>query len=309
MHERERILQRYGAVQHAAVARRQLRRAGLTDGQIDHLVAIGRLLVEFDGVYRISGAPVTWNQRMLAACLYTGGDASHRAAAAVWGVDGPLAPFELTIEPRRGFRHPGLVLHRTSSLAPNDLTRRHGIPVTNPLRTLVDLGAVAGHDEVANALDSLTSRRIITIAGARAYRQRLAGRGRRGVGVLGDVLDNRALGDQASDGMLEPAMADLCRRFAIPMPAFQVWVFVAGRWRRMDFADVDAMIDFEVDGYEQHGGNYRNWEDDLDRDAELTALGWQVVRFSWTAVNHRPVKVARLITDVRRQRRRSLGAA
>lgn len=309
MHERERILQRYAASQHAAVARRQLRRDGLTDGQIDHQVAIGRLIGLFDGVYRISGAPITWNQQMLAACLYTHGDASHRAASSVWGVDGPIAPYELTVGPRRGFRHPGLVLHRTNTLTARDLTRRHGIPVTNPLRTLVDLGAVAGHDIVADALDSLTSRRIITIAGARAYRERLAGHGRRGVGVLGDILDNRALGDQPADGMLEPTMAELCRRYAIPMPAFQVWVFVGGKWRRMDFADVTEMIDFEVDGYEHHGGNHRNWENDLDRDAELTAAGWQVVRFSWTAVNHRPARVARQITEIRRQRRRALGAA
>ena len=197
MHERERILQRYAASQHAAVARRQLRRDGWTDSQIDHQVAIGRLIIEFDGVYRVSGAPVTWNQRMLAACLYTGGD----------------------------------------------------------------------------------------------------------------VLDNRALGDQSADGMLEPTMAALCRRFEIPMPTFQVWVSVGGTWRRMDFADVNERIDFEVDGYEHHGGNYVNWEDDLDRDAELTADGWQVVRFSWTAVNHHSARVARQITEIRRQRRRALGAA
>jgi len=309
MHEREPVLQRYATTQHAAVARRQLRRHGWTDGQIDHQVAIGRLIVEFDGVYRISGAPITWNQRMVAACLYTRGDASHRAAMSVWGVDGPIAPFELTVEPRRGFRPPGLVVHRTNSLTRNDVTRRNRIPVTNPLRTLVDLGAVADHGVVANALDSLTSRRIITIAGARSYRERLAGHGRRGVGVLGDVLENRALGGQTADGMLEPKMAELCRRFAIPMPAFQVWVFTGGRWRRMDFADVTDRINYEVDGYEHHGGNYRNWEDDLDRDAELTADGWQVVRFSWTAVNRRPAKVASLMTDVRQQRRRALGAA
>ncbi len=203
---------------------------------------------------------------------------------------------------------PGVVVHRSTTLDPRDIVRRRGIPVTNPLRTLVDLGAVATPEQVALALDSFTSRKLITVAGARAYRDKLAGHGRRGVGVLGQVLDHRALGDHRADGMLEPLVAELCRRYRLPMPAFQVWVLVDGRWRRMDFAYVEAMINLEADGYEHHGGNYERWEDDLERDAALTAAGWKVLRFSKTAITRRPAKLARNIAATLDQRRERYAA-
>ena len=187
--------------------------------------------------------------------------------------------------------------------------RCHGIPVTNPLRMLVDLGAVVGPDQVAIALESLTSRKIVTVAGARAFRERLGGRGRRGAGVLGEVLDRRALGERRADGMLEPVMAELCRSRGLPKSDFQVRVLVAGAWRRMDFAYMAEMLNVEVDGYEEHGAKFDNWLDDKVRDAEITALGWKVIRFSWSDVRYRPGSVARIITTLLAQRRQLLGFA
>ena len=93
------------------------------------------------------------------------------------------------------------------------------------------------------------------------------------------------------------------------MPAFQVWVLVHGQWRRMDFAYELEMINIEVDGYEEHGGKYDGWVDDKHRDAELTALGWIVIRFTWHDVCDRPAYVARIITKVLTDRRRQLAAA
>lgn len=274
------------------------------------MVVIGRLVPVYAGVYRLAGAPVTWDQQMLAAALVTRGATSHRAVALLWGVDlGPVPPIELTVDRSRAPRPPGVVVHRSTSLTARDIVRRRGIPATNPLRMLVDLGAVVGPEKVELALDTLTANRTITVAGARAYRDRFSGQGRRGVGVLGEVLDNRALGEQRADGLLEPVMARLCRRRGLPTPDFQVWVLVHGKWRRMDFAYQAEMINIEVDGYEEHGGKYDNWSDDLERDNELTAQGWLVVRFSWHDVRRRPAYVARIITMVLAERRALLGVA
>src|SRR5438094_10397684 len=52
------------------------------------------------GVYLVGAARPTWEQRMLAACLAAGPDAvaSHRAAAALWRLDGiRLGPLEITV--------------------------------------------------------------------------------------------------------------------------------------------------------------------------------------------------------------------
>lgn len=310
MDTRERTLHRLGGAQHALVTRRQLRVAGWTDSQIDRAVRSGRLIAVHAGVYRIAGAPVTSYQRILAATLAAGAPASHRAATSLWGADlGPTPPREVLVVARRNPRPPGIIVHRTSTLDPRDISRRHGIPVTNPLRTLVDLGAVATPEQVELALDSFTSRKLITVAGARAYREKLARQGQRGVGVLDQVLTGRALGDQGAESLLEPEMARLCKRFGLPMPAFQVWVLVDGVWRRLDFAYLDEMINLEVDGYEHHGGDYERWEDDLDRDAALTAAGWRVLRTSKSTLKRRPAKLAGHLRDTLVLRHRELGAA
>lgn len=192
MDERQRALHRLGATQHALVTRRQLSAHDWSRSQIDRAVHAGRLHLEYAGVYRIPGSPITSYQRILAAALASRAPASHRAATSVWGADlGPTPPLEVLADGSRHPRLPGVVVHRSRRLDPRDVTRRHGIPVTNPLRTLVDLGAVATPEQVELALDSFTSRRLITVAGARAYREKLAGSGQRGVGVLGEVLDGR----------------------------------------------------------------------------------------------------------------------
>lgn len=303
-------LQRLAAAQHALVTRRQLQAAGWTDSQIDRAVRSRHLIPMHAGVYRVAGAPVTSLQILLAGSLAAGAPASHRAATSIWGADlGPTPPREVLVGDGRHPRPPGVIVHRTSTLDPRDVVRRHGIPVTNPLRTLVDLGAVATPEQVELALDSFTSRKLITVAGARAYREKLAGQGHRGVGVLDQVLTGRALGDQAPDSLLEPTMARLCRRFGLPMPAFQVWVLVDGAWRRLDFAYLDEMINIEADGYEHHGGDYKRWESDLDRDAALTAAGWRVLRTSKATLTRRPGTFAGRVRDTLAHRRPDLGAA
>ncbi len=310
MDERLRALHRLGTAQHALVTRNQLRKNDWTDSQIDRVVRSGQLVGVHVGVYRLAGAPLTSHQRILAATLAARSPASHRAATSVWGADlGPTPPLEVLAGNGRHPRLPGVVVHRSATLDPRDIIRRHGIPVTNPLRTLVDLGAVATHEQVELALDSFTSRKLITVAGARAYRDKLAGSGQRGVGVLGEVLDGRVLGDQAPDSVLEPVIARLCRDHGLPMPAFQVWVLVDGVWRRLDFAYLEEMIDLEVDGYEHHGGDYERWESDLDRDAALTADGWRILRVSKAGLTRRSAKTAARIRATLDLRRRELRAA
>lgn len=48
----------------------------------------------------------------------------------------------------------------------------------------------------------------------------------------------------------------------------------------IDFALPGLMLGFEPDGYEHHSSR-RAFEHDRRRDAQLTALGWQIVRLTW----------------------------
>ena len=65
-------LDRLGAAQHGLVTGAQVDGAGWAASGRRRLVAAGRLLVVRPGVYRLAGAPVTWEQGVLAAVLAAG---------------------------------------------------------------------------------------------------------------------------------------------------------------------------------------------------------------------------------------------
>ena len=78
--------------QHGIITRKQAKDLGLTDRQIDRRIANGSWIPVHRGVYRLAAVPATWESRLLAAVLATGGIASHRCAAALWRLDPFVAP-------------------------------------------------------------------------------------------------------------------------------------------------------------------------------------------------------------------------
>jgi len=82
--------------QHYVVTHDQLREFGSARQIVGRLRA-GLLESVHESVYRVSGSPDTWHQRLLAACFATSGVSavSFRAAAQMWALPGgeePLLP-------------------------------------------------------------------------------------------------------------------------------------------------------------------------------------------------------------------------
>lgn len=131
--------------QHSIFTLAQAREAGFSMRMIQGRVELGIWERVHHRLYRVAGSQVTWEQRVVAACLSSGPDAvaSHRSAAALWELSGSLRDVVEVAMPRlRSTDLEGVVTHRTSDLRADDVTVRRGIPVTKPARTLVDLGAV-----------------------------------------------------------------------------------------------------------------------------------------------------------------------
>jgi hypothetical protein len=282
--------------QYGLVTRAQLAAAGLDRGRIDRALRRHQLVIVHRGVFRVAGAPLIPELHLLAACLAGGPTALASHAAAAWQWDcaavGGLVP-EITVEnPRQSIA--GVTAHRRLASAldgPHDHLIRRGIPVTSPLRTVVELGAVAPPAVVSEVLDDLVGRKLVTISGVQSTLARLGGRGRRGAGTLRAVLDGRGLGPTDHDGALEPMFAELCRRNGLPIPTPQFTIRLGGRTRRLDFAYVPARIAIEVDGYERHS-RFDVFNDDRLRGNELELDGWLVLRFTWHQLVHRPDLVA-----------------
>lgn len=180
-------------------------------------LASGDLVAVHPGVARLAAARVTVPQQALALVLATGHGAmaSHTACARRWGA--PLEPWrpEVTI-PGRAYtsRLRGVIVHRSTGADLRPLVRL-GVPVTSPLRALVDLADVALVEE---ALDHFVLAGLVTPAAVAMTVERH--RHRPGVAALRQVVERWSLPGADADSRLEVLMSELCAAHRLPTPVF-----------------------------------------------------------------------------------------
>ena len=287
------------ARQHSLVTRDQVLGAGISEATLQRCLDDGVLEVVHPTVYRPAGAPRSWKQRLLAAVLAAGPGAavSHRSAAALWSLTDPTDRVEISVPRPRHPRLVGATVHRSRDLERAQLSRRDGIPVTNPLRTAVDVGAV-DRRLVGDVVELGLIAGLFSVLALEAEVDRLSQRGRYGIGPLRRYLDDRALGDKRPDGLLEPRMGRLMRNNDLPPAAFQYDVYDDGRFvARVDFAYPALKVAIEVDGWRNRATPER-MESDHVRQVKLAALEWVVIRFTWNQVVRRPRWVAEQVRAV-----------
>ena len=293
-------LQELAARQYSVFTLEQAAGCAVSADALFRAVRRGRVIRLHAGVFAFAGLPETWERSVLAACLAGGRDAvaSHRAAARVWDLVEPTSDtVEITVPRGQMPRLRGVTLHRSADLVADHTTVRKRIPVTNPLRTMADLGAVLSPEALEDALDAgLAYPALFSVAAVEAMRSRLARHGRSGAGVLRKVLEERALGDAVSDSKLERRMGELLRRAGLPKAVFHyvvctpAGVFLA----EVDFAYPEIKLAIEVDGFGVHG-TPRAMAKDFVRQNGLVPYGWRVLRFTWRQVIRQPEVVARAI--------------
>ena len=261
--------------QHGVVSVVQLRDAGLGDTAIHKRVGTGRLYRIHRGVYAVGHRAIGFEGRCMAAVLALGAPAavSHRSAASLWRLlPPPEGPIDVTVPSKSGRRRrPGLRVHRCESLEPGHTTRRFGIPVTSPVRTVADLRRAVSPQELRRAI--------------------------RQADVLGLATGMEAL-VEGTRSELERRFQLLCRQAELPTPETNVRI---GRFT-VDFLWRDERLVVETDGYRYHRGR-QAFEDDRTRDLELRNLGCEVVRLSYRQVVDEPDRVAAALRRALRARR------
>jgi len=282
-------LARRAAQQHGVVHRRQALALGMTPRQIHSRLASGLLVPLHPAVYRLAVRPPSWEQAVLAACLAAGDGAvaSHRSAALLWGLRGiDHAPVEITFSGRHGPALAGVVVHRTDRLDAVDVTHRHGVPVTAPARTLLDLAGVVDVAQLEPALEDAVLRGLAPFLLLRRTLDRLGGSGRRGAAPLRRLLDSRDPGTAPTESVLEDTLVRALRRGGLLEPVRQYRVGAV----RVDLAYPGVRLAIEADSRVWHGGRT-----DVQRNSAkqnlLVARGWRVLRFTWFDVTHRPAYV------------------
>jgi len=200
----------------------------------------------------------------MAAALACGPDAvvSHRSAAALWDLLPPTSgPVHVSVPRISGTAaRSGIRLHRSRTLNATVTTRRRGIPVTKPAKTIADLRGV-----------------VLEKEHRRAVRQ---------AAVLGYPLGPDLASDQTRSD-LELDFLALCHRFGIQRP--EVNARIGGI--EADFLWRDSSLVVETDGYRYHRGEAA-FHNDRDRSLRLRLQGYEVLRLSEAQVAHEPEAVA-----------------
>jgi very-short-patch-repair endonuclease/predicted transcriptional regulator of viral defense system len=272
----DRVLGAIAGEQHGMVTRRQLVEAGLEEHQIAYRVKAGRLIRRHRGVYAVGHVPLSPHARAMAAVLACGPRAtlSHRSAGALWGLLRYAGPPDVTTAGKH--RHPHITLHR-SRLAETDITTHYGIPTTTPARTIIDLADMLDAASLTRAVHDARLRHILSLDDLAAQLTR--GRATR---VLASLIDRPTAPTRS---VLEDAFLRFLDRHRLPRP--EVNAVVAGY--EVDMLWRPQRLIAELDGHEFHAGSF---ERDRDRDADLVAAGFRVVRVTSIRLTSAPQREA-----------------
>jgi hypothetical protein len=259
------VVARIAARQHYAFTTAQALSVGLTYAGITRRCRSGRWERVEPRVYRIAGSRATWEQRLMCSVLGAGDGAaiSHRAAALLWELDGiDGRPIELTVPPGRRYRR--AMVHESFHLCRADITEQRGIPVTKPIPTLLDLGAVLDDDALECAYESALRRGYTTDD---VTLRRLDGR--RGSTAVRRVLARRGIGNTPTESDLETRFVQIVRRAGLPVPQRQVAI---DRFR-VDFAWPAYRLAVELDGMADHAGRAARQRDNSRQNRSYCSTG------------------------------------
>ena len=283
--------------QHWVVSRTGLLALGFGSKAIAHRIAIGRLYPVHRGIYAVGHPDLTREGRWMAAVLACGPTAalSHLSAAAHWGIAAERRDgFDVSVRHRRASRRPGIRAHARRGLADDEVTMWRQIPVTSPVRTLIDIAVELPRRRLERAVNDADK---LGRVGVEALREALEGHaGEPGVRLLRTLLDRHTF--RLSDDELELAFRPLAA--AAGLPVAETKAFVNGF--EVDFFWPDLGLVVETDGLRYHRTPSVQSRDAL-RDQTHTAAGMTPLRFSHWQVKHEPARVRRVLAVTARRLR------
>ncbi|HEX2274292.1 MAG TPA: type IV toxin-antitoxin system AbiEi family antitoxin domain-containing protein [Acidimicrobiales bacterium] len=288
--------------QHGIITYRQAIAAGATAASIHHRCRTGQWQPVAQGVYRVAGSDRTWRQSLVAAVFSAGPGsvASHRSAAALWGLPGfDPGPLEV-LRPRHTDHRCSMGrVHETQVLPPAHWTVVDAVPVTGPARTIFDLAGAISARRTERVLDTCLSRRLVDLPTMRAMLSDLGRRGRAGTRLIRRLLDERGPDYVAPASELEHRMLEVLVAAGVPRPQRQVWAGGSHVGGRVDFAYPNHGVLIEADSRVHHMSKL-DFEADRRRDNWLMAAGWRVLRITWEQVTARPSEVVALVREALR---------
>jgi very-short-patch-repair endonuclease len=217
---------------------------------------------------------------------------SHTNALQLWGllpID-PPRPVHVSIPDSGRGRRPGIAPHRTARLAEDERTVVHGIKITRPARTIVDVAGMLSRREVERALATAERQGLVGTAELAGLPDRYPRRP--GMPMLRTLLREQAE-PHLTRSEAERRCLDLLRAAGLPRPHTNVPI---GPYE-LDLFWPKEGVAVEIDGYAYHASRPR-FEGDRRKDAWLRGRGIEVIRLTWRQITRDATATAVLVGRV-----------
>lgn len=275
------------------MARRdELLRVGLTPQTLRRRILAGLLVQVNSQVVALPGMELDLARRTRAAVLARPDTVPTGLAAAALLGAGPWDEVPMTGDPwlvgradrslaARFVTHPGL-----------PTVRRGGMVVAEPGAAVVDLLRFLDWPEATRVGRAALQRRVVTLEQLAIAHARLSGL--RGVRQLQAVIAELVEGTHSE---AEHELLAIVRQAGLSGWRANHPVRVGSRRYFVDLAFPEARLAIEVDGRAHHS-DPRSFRRDRQRQNDLVADGWTVLRFTWEDLLQDPVGVVRRIVEV-----------
>jgi hypothetical protein len=257
----------------------------VTAGVVNRYQLATRYQAVHRNVYVRRGAQLNAVQKARAAWLWSNRRATlvGLSAAAVHGsrwIDSRL-PAELN---QRSQHKTASIVLRDDTLAPDEIVTLRGLPVTSAARTAFDLGRRRGLTLAVIRVDALMQATGLQAAEvallANSYR------GARGIVALRKVI---VLADPGAESPQETRTRLVLTRAGLPPERTQIDVYDSFGYHlgRIDMGWDTWKVGVEHDG-KQHWTDPTVRTRDIDRQSDLEAQGWRIIRVSADMLRDRP---------------------
>lgn len=232
-----------------------------------------------------SASRVTHLRAALLACG-EGAVISHGTAAALYRFwdDWPRL-IDVTVPVEAGRKIDGIRCRRCRYPAQEEIEARHGLAVTTPARTLVDLAGIVRLDTLRKTVGRAAIRKRLDVQAVDLAIHNA--KGRRGLKRLELAL----VPYRTKDGKPPDVRSDFetlvlpeLLELGLTRPQVNAWLHIDGERFLVDFLWEAASVIVETDGRETHE-TPTAFQGDRRRDQFLAAAGYRVLRVTWSQIH------------------------
>jgi hypothetical protein len=214
MSDLDRNLAELALTQHSVITLDDVERLGGNKHHASARVAAGRWIKVHPRVYRLAGAPWTWEGRVFAAVMALGGDAaaSHQCAARLHGIGFANASPEVSVSRGNYQKLAGITVRTSRDMDRCDRVICNSIPTTDAARTVLDVARRLHGTNLRNFVEDGRRLELFTWHDLFVSLAKHARKGRRGVTNMREAIIAGAVNDGITDTESELVALSLLRQ-------------------------------------------------------------------------------------------------